>query len=78
MNPYQNSRFMSIKKCHNVARIRWLKRRGAECRLHPLIHTLLEFTVAQDVESLRKRSRSSAVVFKSRGLILVKKGVETL
>jgi len=31
--------------------------------LHPLIHTLLGFTVAQDVESLRKRSRSSAVVF---------------
>jgi len=25
----------------------WLKGRGAECRLHPLIHTLLEITLAQ-------------------------------
>jgi len=48
------------------------------CRLHPLIHTLLKFTLAQDIESIKKRSRSSAGVFKSRGLILVKKGVEIL
>jgi len=27
-----------------------IKTRGAEWRLHPLIHTLLEFNLAQDVE----------------------------
>jgi hypothetical protein len=26
----------------------WLKREGANCGLHPLIHTLLEFALAQD------------------------------
>jgi len=36
---------------------------GADCRLHPLIHTLLQFTLVQDIESLNKRSRSSAVFF---------------
>jgi hypothetical protein len=25
------------------------KKEGAECRLHPLIHTRLEFTLAQDM-----------------------------
>jgi len=31
--------------------------------LHPLIHTLLEFNLAQNVESIKKLSRSSAVFF---------------
>ncbi len=40
---------------------RGFKRRGAEFGLHPLIHTLLKFNLAQDIVSLNKRSRSSAV-----------------
>jgi len=31
---------------------------GANCGLHPLIHTLLEFTLAQDVE--KKKSGAEA------------------
>ena len=27
---------------------------GADCRLHPLIHTLLEFTLSQDIESIKE------------------------
>jgi len=38
-------------------------RGSANCGLHPLIHTFLEFTLAQDIESISKRSRSSAVFF---------------
>ena len=34
--------------------MRWAARRvGADCALHPLIHTLLKFTVAQDGVSQR-------------------------
>ena len=33
------------------------------CVLHPLICTLLEFNLAQNLESIDKRSRSSAVLF---------------
>jgi len=32
-------------------------------RVYPLIYTLLEFNLAQDIESLNKRSRSSSVFF---------------
>ena len=36
----------------------------AECGLHPLIHTLLKFALALDVETINKRSQcDSAVVF---------------
>jgi len=34
-----------------------------EVQLHPLMHGLLNFTVAQDIESIKKRSRSSAKGF---------------
>jgi len=34
-----------------------------KCGLHPLIHTLLKFNLPQDIESINKRSRSSAVLF---------------
>jgi len=33
---------------------------GADWRLHPLIHTRLEFNLAHGIESIKKRSRSSA------------------
>jgi len=42
-----------IEKCK-------LKSTNEKVTLHPLIHTLLEFTLAQDIESINKRSRSSA------------------
>jgi hypothetical protein len=29
----------------------WLKGEDADCELHPLIHTRLEFTLAQDIEN---------------------------
>ena len=51
---------------------------GADCGLHPLIHTLPKFYLPQDIGSINKRSRSSAVVFKCRRVILGKKGVEIL
>ncbi len=34
-----NPGFLSIKSYHNVVRIGWLKREGANCELYPLIHT---------------------------------------
>jgi hypothetical protein len=52
--------FLSIRKTTIFELMGWLKEIGSDCRLHPLIHTLLEFNFALDVESLRKRSRSSA------------------
>jgi hypothetical protein len=33
----------------------------AECELHPLIHTFLYLNLAQDIASIKKRSRGSAV-----------------
>jgi hypothetical protein len=54
---------MSIKKCHNVARIRWLRRRGAECGLHPLIHTFPLESSAQNVEKKKGGAKDSAVFF---------------
>jgi hypothetical protein len=37
--------------------VRWAKGQKANCRLHPLIHTFLEITLAQDIES--KKSGAS-------------------
>ena len=34
----------------------------ANCRLHPLIHTLLEFNLSQDIEGIKKRTLSSVSV----------------
>jgi hypothetical protein len=31
------------------------EKEGAKCRLHPLIHTLLEFNLAQNIGSLKGR-----------------------
>jgi hypothetical protein len=36
----------------------------AMCGLHPSIHTLPEFNLAQDIESIKKRSQSSSVSLK--------------
>jgi hypothetical protein len=41
----------------------WLKMEGAECGLHPLIHTLLEFILVQDIESIKSGVSDSAVFF---------------
>ena len=41
--------FLSIRKTTIFELIGWLKRESAECRLHPLIYTRLEFTLAQDI-----------------------------
>ena len=35
-----------------------VKREVAKCKLHPLIHTLLEFTLAQDIESIERRAEA--------------------
>jgi hypothetical protein len=32
---------------------------GANCGLHPLIHTLLKFTLAQDIESCQGKERKA-------------------
>ncbi len=40
---------MSIRKTTIFELIGLLKRKRAECRLHPLIHTLLIFTAAQNI-----------------------------
>jgi hypothetical protein len=42
---------------------RVIKTGEAKWRSHPLIYTPLKFTLAQNVESLKKRSLSSAVFF---------------
>ena len=39
------------------------KKEEANWRLHPLIHTFLKSNLAQDIESINKRSRSSAVFY---------------
>ena len=41
---------MSIRKTTILELIGWLKGEGADWGLHPLIHTRLKFTLAQDVE----------------------------
>ncbi len=38
---------------------------GGICRLHPLIHTLLEFNLLQDVERINKRSQELSTEFGS-------------
>ncbi len=53
-----------VKKNCNTEKWYAQARRGrVKCRLHPLIHTPLEFDLVQNIESLRERSRSSAVFF---------------
>ena len=36
---------------------------GANCELHPLIHTLLKFDPAQDIESIKKAEPKLRMVF---------------
>jgi hypothetical protein len=40
---------VSIRKSTIQGLIGWLKMEGAKCKLHPLIHTFLEFDLAQDI-----------------------------
>ena len=49
---------------------------GANCGLHPLIHTLLKFNLAQNIERINKRSQSSEGVFVK--LILALRGRKLL
>ena len=45
--------FLSIRKTTIFELMGWLKEIGSGWGLHPLIHTLLEFTLAQDIESIK-------------------------
>ena len=38
---------------------------GANCGLHPLIHTLLKFNLAQDIESIESRAEAPQCSLKS-------------
>jgi len=36
---------------------------GADCELHPLIHTVLNFNLAQDIESIKSEAEASLMIF---------------
>jgi hypothetical protein len=38
---------------------------GADCELHPLIHTSLKFTLAQDIESIKSGAAAPQCSLKS-------------
>ena len=42
-------------------------RLGANCRLHPLIHTLLKFNLAQDIESIESEAEATQCSLKNDG-----------
>jgi hypothetical protein len=60
MGPALSSQSAILRQFRRV-----LERKRAKWGLHPLIHTLLDFDVAQDIESRKKRSRSSVACLKS-------------
>jgi hypothetical protein len=54
---------VSIRKPTIQGLIGWLKMEGAKCKLHPLIHTLLDFNLAQDVASIKSGAEASLMLF---------------
>jgi hypothetical protein len=49
---------VSIRKTIILTLIGWLKREGADCALHPLIHTIAPETSAQDVEKKKTEPKT--------------------
>mgnify|MGYP001824191682 CR=1 FL=1 len=55
---FQTGEYVNTKNHHCLWLIGWRKMKGADCELHPLIHTFLKFNLAQDLEKKKAEPKT--------------------